>query len=199
MIATKFSVNLYLGDPNGGGSSRKAVIAACEQSLRRLRTDYIDLYWLHNWDKHTPIEETMAALNDLVQSGKVRYIGVSDTPAWKVAQAQVTAHFRGVVAVHRPADRVFAAGAHGRGRTDPYGAANSGLGVTPWSPLKGGLLSGKFTRGERGRRQARPRLDEPNGSTTRPMGSSRRWRASPANSIRLSRASRSLGCKRGRA
>ena len=92
VIAAKFSFNLYLGDPNGGGSSRKSVIAACEQSLRRLRTDYIDLYWLHNWDKHTPIEETLAALDTLVQSGKVRYVGVSDTPAWKVAEAQVTAH-----------------------------------------------------------------------------------------------------------
>jgi aryl-alcohol dehydrogenase-like predicted oxidoreductase len=81
VIATKFSTNLYPGDPNGGGSNRKSGIAACEQSLRRLRTDYIDLYWLHNWDKDTPIEETMAALQDLVQSGKVRYIGVSDTPS----------------------------------------------------------------------------------------------------------------------
>ncbi len=83
----KFSGNMDVGDPNGGGSNRKSIFAACEQSLRRLRTDYIDVYWLHNWDKLTPIEETMAALHDLVQSGKVRYIAASDTPAWKVAQA----------------------------------------------------------------------------------------------------------------
>ena len=88
VIATKFSGNLYPGDPNGGGSSRKSIIAACEHSLRRLQTDYIDLYWLHNWDVHTPIEETMAALDDLVRAGKVRYLGVSDTPAWKIAEAQ---------------------------------------------------------------------------------------------------------------
>src|SRR6201998_3313296 len=95
VIATKFSGNLYPGDPNGGGSGPKQVIAACENSLRRLQTDYIDLYWLHNWDVHTPIEETMAALNDLGRAGKVRYLGVSDTPAWKVAEANVLARFRG--------------------------------------------------------------------------------------------------------
>src|SRR5262245_47171739 len=95
VIATKFSGNLYPGDPNGGGSGRKAIVKACENSLRRLQTDYIDLYWLHIWDANTPIEETMAALDDLVRAGKVRYIGVSDTPAWNIDEAHVTARFRG--------------------------------------------------------------------------------------------------------
>src|SRR5258708_20270 len=95
VIATKFFSNLYTGDPNGGGASRKAIVAACEQSLRRLQTGYIDLYWMHAWEKSTPIDETMRALDDLVSSGKVRYLGFSDTPAWKVAEAQVTAAFRG--------------------------------------------------------------------------------------------------------
>lgn len=95
VIATKFLTNLYKGDPNGGGAGRKSIVAACEQSLRRLRTDYIDLYWMHFWDRFTPIDETMRALDDLVRAGKVRYIGISDTPAWKVAQAQTQAHFRG--------------------------------------------------------------------------------------------------------
>ncbi len=145
VIATKFSSNLYLGDPNGGGSSRKSVLAACEQSLRRLRTDYIDLYWLHNWDKHTPIEETMATLHDLVHSGKVRYIGVSDTPAWKVAQAELIAEFRGwepFIALqieYSLLERTV------EGELIPM-ARELGLGVTPWSPLRGGLLSGKYTR-----------------------------------------------------
>ena len=71
------------------------MMAACEQSLRRLKTDYIDLYWLHCWDRHTPIDETMRGLDDLVRAGKVRYVGFSDTPAWKVAQAQTQAGFRG--------------------------------------------------------------------------------------------------------
>ena len=145
VIATKFSGNLYPGDPNGGGSNRKSIMAACEQSLRRLQTDYIDLYWLHNWDVHTPIEETMAALEDLVRSGKVRYLGVSDTPAWKVAEANVTARFRGWPAfvglqieyslLERTVEQELI----------PM-AQELGLGVTPWSPLKSGLLSGKYTR-----------------------------------------------------
>jgi aryl-alcohol dehydrogenase-like predicted oxidoreductase len=145
VIATKFSGNLYVGDPNGGGSNRKSVIAACEQSLRRLRTDYIDLYWLHNWDDLTPIEETMAALQDLVQSGKVRYIGVSDTPAWKVTQAQLIAQFRGwapfvgLQIEYSLLERTV------EGELMPM-ARELGLGVTPWSPLKSGVLSGKYTR-----------------------------------------------------
>jgi len=145
VIATKFSGNLYPGDPNGGGSGRKSIINACEHSLRRLQTDYIDLYWLHNWDKHTPIDETMAALEDLVRSGKVRYIGVSDTPAWKVAQANVMAQFRGWSAfiglqieyslLERSVEQELV----------PM-ALELGLGITPWSPLKSGVLSGKYTR-----------------------------------------------------
>src|ERR1041384_5171093 len=83
VIATKFTASMYAGDPNGGGANRKAIIAQCEQSLRRLQTDYIDLYWVHAWDKWTPIDETMAALDDLVRAGKVRDLGVSGTPAWK--------------------------------------------------------------------------------------------------------------------
>lgn len=145
MIATKFSGNLYVGDPNGGGSNRKSILAACEQSLRRLRTDYIDLYWLHNWDKLTPIEETMAALHDLVQAGKVRYIGVSDTPAWKVTQGQLIAQFRGwapfigLQIEYSLLERTV------EGELIPM-AEELGVGVTPWSPLKSGILSGKYTR-----------------------------------------------------
>jgi aryl-alcohol dehydrogenase-like predicted oxidoreductase len=145
VIATKFSGNLYPGDPNAGGSSRKSIVAACEQSLRRLQTDYIDLYWLHNWDVHTPIDETMAALDDLVRAGKVRYLGVSDTPAWKVAEANVIARFRGWSAfvglqieyslLERTVEQELV----------PM-ALELGLGITPWSPLKSGALSGKYTR-----------------------------------------------------
>src|ERR1700736_1984992 len=153
VIATKCSGNLYVGDPNGGGSGRKSIIAACEQSLRRLQTDYIDLYWLHNWDPHTPIEETMAALEELVRAGKVRYLGVSDTPAWKVAEANVTARFRGWSAfiglqieyslLERTVEQELV----------PM-ARELGLGITPWSPLKSGALSGKYTRKNAGQVKA---------------------------------------------
>ena len=156
VIATKFSANQYPGDPNGGGSSRKSIIAACEHSLRRLRTDYIDLYWLHNWDKHTPIEETMATLNDLVRDGKVRYIGVSDTPAWKVTQAQMLAQFRGfsqfigLQIEYSLLERTV------EGELVPM-AQELGMGVTPWSPLKSGILSGKYTRENAGKVDASKR------------------------------------------
>ncbi|WP_264062446.1 aldo/keto reductase [Mycobacterium montefiorense] len=153
VIATKFSGNLYPGDPNGGGSGRKSLINACDNSLRRLQTDYIDLYWLHMWDPNTPIEETMGALDDLVAAGKVRYIGVSDTPAWKIVEANLIARFRGWSAfvglqieyslLERTVERELV----------PM-ASEFGLGITPWSPLKNGVLSGKYTRRNVGQHNA---------------------------------------------
>jgi len=145
VIATKFFSNLYPGDPNGGGASRKTIIASCEQSLRRLKTDYIDLYWMHLWDKFTPIDETMRALDDLVQAGKVRYIGFSDTPAWKVAQAQVIAQWRGWTPLAALQIEYSLVERTVEGELVPM-ALELGLGITPWSPLRGGVLSGKYTR-----------------------------------------------------
>lgn len=153
VIATKFLSSLYPGDPNGGGAGRKSIVAACEQSLRRLKTDYIDLYWMHCWDQHTPIDETMRALDDLVRAGKVRYLGFSDTPAWKVTQAHTEALFRGwapLVALqieYSLIERTV------EGELVPM-ARELGLGITPWSPLRGGVLSGKYTRANAG--QAKP-------------------------------------------
>ncbi|HEY4118097.1 MAG TPA: aldo/keto reductase [Byssovorax sp.] len=153
VLATKFVTNMFLGDPNGGGSNRKAVIAQCEESLRRLRTDYIDLYWLHAWDKTTPIEETLRALEALVDQGKVRYIGFSDTPAWKVAQAQTIAQLRGwspLVALqieYSLLQRTV------EGELVPM-ARELGLGITPWGPLRGGALSGKYKRADKGKHEA---------------------------------------------
>ena len=90
---------MFPGDPNGGGAGRKAIMQQIEGSLRRLGTDYIDLYWQHNWDRHTPLEETIATLNDLVRAGKIRYVGLSDTPAWAVARTATIAELRGWVHV----------------------------------------------------------------------------------------------------
>lgn len=147
VIATKFFGNMRPGDPNAGGTGRKNIYWACEESLRRLQTDYIDLYWMHAWDQHTPIEETMRALDDLVAAGKVRHIGFSDTPAWKVAHAQLLAQFKNwtpLIALQMEYSLLE--------RTiegDMLPLANEfGLGLTPWSPLKSGVLSGKYRRNE---------------------------------------------------
>ena len=145
VLATKFCGSLYRGDPNAGGAGRKAIQQQLEQSLRRLRTEVIDLYWMHFDDPHTPMEETLRALDDLVRAGKVRYVGVSDTPAWKVAQGQVEARFRGwapFVALQIEYSLIERTVEH-----DLLPMARElGLGVTPWSPLKGGLLTGKYGR-----------------------------------------------------
>lgn len=153
VIATKFFGSLYSGDPNAGGAGRKSLVAACEGSLRRLQTDYIDLYWMHCWDRFTPIDETLRALDDLVAAGKLRYIGFSDTPAWKVAQAQTLAILRGwtpLVALqieYSLIERTV------EGELVPM-ALELGLGITPWSPLKSGALSGKYTRANAGKVKA---------------------------------------------
>jgi len=153
VVATKFLSNLYPGDPNGGGSGRKSIHAACDQSLRRLKTDYIDLYWMHCWDQHTPIEETMRALDDLVRAGKVRYIGFSDTPAWKVAQAQTRALFEGWTPLIALQIEYSLIERTVEGELIPM-ALELGLGVTPWSPLRMGVLSGKYTRENAGTMKA---------------------------------------------
>jgi aryl-alcohol dehydrogenase-like predicted oxidoreductase len=153
VLATKFFGGMFPGDPNSGGTSRKAIITSLENSLRRLQTDYIDLYWMHAWDATTPIEETMSALDDLVKAGKVRYIGFSDAPAWKCAEAQMIARFRGwapLVALqieYSLLERTV------EGELVPM-ARELGLGITPWSPLKSGVLSGKYTRDNHGSQKA---------------------------------------------
>jgi len=153
IIATKFTTNLFMGDPNGGGSNRKAVIAQCEESLRRLRTDYIDLYWLHAWDRTTPVEETMRALDTLVEQGKVRYLGFSDTPAWKVAQAQTMALLRGWAPLIALQIEYSLLQRTVEGELLPM-AQELGIGVTPWGPLRGGALSGKYKRADNGKHEA---------------------------------------------
>ncbi len=95
VIGTKYSLNVRDGDLNAGGNHRKSLVQALEASLRRLRTGYVDILWLHTWDYLTPPEEVMRALDDQVRLGKVLYLGVSDTPAWVVAQMQTLAAARG--------------------------------------------------------------------------------------------------------
>ncbi len=149
-------------DPNDVGLSRRHIMAACEASLRRLGTDYIDLLYAHMWDPVTPIEESLRAFEDLVTAGKVRYIGVSNFKAWQVMKAlgvcDAHAWVRFIAAqyqyslVVRDIEREF---------TSLF--ETEGLGLVPWGPLGGGFLSGKYKRGERptaGRIATTPDRDE---------------------------------------
>jgi aryl-alcohol dehydrogenase-like predicted oxidoreductase len=149
VVATKFVSTLFPGDPNAGGAGRKAIVAQLEGSLRRLRCGYIDLYWMHAWDALTPIDETLRALDDLVAAGKVRYIGFSDTPAWKVVQAHTRATLRDRIAPI--AIQIEYSLLQRTGERELIPAARElGLGVVAWSPLANGILAGSYLRGAKG-------------------------------------------------
>lgn len=145
VIATKYSLNTHPGDVNACGNHRKNLFQAVEASLKRLGTDYIDLLWLHIWDSLTPIEEVMRAFDDLVRMGKVLYIGISDSPAWIVSQANTLATLRGWTPFiglqieyslkERTPERELL----------PMAKAFN-VGVTAWSPLGGGVLTGKYNQ-----------------------------------------------------
>jgi aryl-alcohol dehydrogenase-like predicted oxidoreductase len=146
VLATKYSNAMAGDDPNAAGNHRKSMVQALEASLRRLKTDYIDLYWLHIWDQMTPVEEVMRAFDDLVRQGKILYIGVSDAPAWWIARANTLAEMRGWTQfiglqieyslIERTVERELI----------PMAKAFK-LGLVAWSPLAGGLLSGKYHPG----------------------------------------------------
>ncbi|MBM6403289.1 aldo/keto reductase [Phycicoccus sp. CSK15P-2] len=146
VLGSKFFWNLHLGDPNGGGPSRKAVISQLEDSLRRLRTDYLDIYWLHNFDPTTPAEETLRALDDLVTAGKVRYVGYSDVPAWATAHASTISAFRGWAPIVAVQVEYSLLERTSEGELVPMAEA-LGMGVMAWGPLRSGFLSGKYGSG----------------------------------------------------
>jgi aryl-alcohol dehydrogenase-like predicted oxidoreductase len=146
VLASKFFFNMHPGNPNGGGAGRGSVIAQLHESLRRLRTDHLDLYWLHNWDQSTPIEETMRALDDLVTAGKIRYVGFSNVPAWVTAQAHTTALLRGWTPLVALQVEYSLLARTVEGEIAPL-ARDQGMALVPWSPLKNGFLSGKYRRG----------------------------------------------------
>jgi len=145
VLSTKYTVTRDAGDPNAAGNHRKNLRLSLETSLRRLRTDYIDIYWVHMWDAGTPAEETMRALDDQVRAGKILYAGISDAPAWVISRANTLAAWHGWTA--------FA------GVQAPYSllrrdierellpmAETLGLTLAAWSPLADGILSGKYAR-----------------------------------------------------
>jgi aryl-alcohol dehydrogenase-like predicted oxidoreductase len=145
VVATKYTVSTRPDDPNAAGNHRKSLRGSLEQSLTRLRTDYIDLLWVHIWDPLTPVEETMRALDDVVRSGKVLYVGISDTPAWVVSRAQTLAALRGwspFVGLQLP----YSLLQRDSERELLPMAGELGLSVTAWSPLAGGRLAGTYTR-----------------------------------------------------
>jgi aryl-alcohol dehydrogenase-like predicted oxidoreductase len=161
VLATKYTNAAPGTDPNAAGNQRKSMVQALEASLKRLKTDYIDLYWLHIWDQITPIEEVMRAFDDLVRQGKILYAGVSDMPAWVVAQANTLADLRGWTPfvglqveyslIERTTERELL----------PM-AAGLGLGVTAWSPLARGVLTGKQLEagGAKDSRQSHPGMKQ---------------------------------------
>lgn len=147
VIATKYTLSTRPGDPNSGGNHRKSMVASVEESLRRLKSDYIDLLYLHVWDGTTPVEEILRSMDDLVWAGKVLYVGISDTPAWQVSRMQTIADMRGwspLIAlqieynlIERTVERDLI-----------LMAQELGLGVIPWSPLASGVLAGKYGKGD---------------------------------------------------
>ena len=146
VLATK--VRFPMGEgPNDVGLSRKHVVKGCEDSLRRLGTDYIDLYQVHCWDAATPLEETLGALSDLVRAGKVRYVGVSNFTAWQIMKSVAISDALGferfvcLQPQYSPVERNIE-------REILPLCVEEGIGVIPWSPLGGGFLSGKYRRGE---------------------------------------------------
>jgi aryl-alcohol dehydrogenase-like predicted oxidoreductase len=145
VLATKFTFNAEAGNPNAGGNGRKNILRAIEGSLRRLRTDYVDLYWLHAWDTITPVEEVVSTLDDLVRAGKVRHIGLSDVPAWYAARFQTLAEAQSrerLVALQLEYSLVE----RNIEREHVPMARELGLAVLPWSPLASGFLAGKYQR-----------------------------------------------------
>jgi aryl-alcohol dehydrogenase-like predicted oxidoreductase len=145
VLATKFTFNVEAGNPNAGGNGRKNIYRALEGSLRRLRTDYIDLYWLHAWDAVTPVEEVVSTLNDLVRAGKIRYYGFSDTPAWYLSRAATLAEKEGkerLIALQLEYSLVE----RNIEREHIPAGQELGLGICPWSPLASGFLTGKYRR-----------------------------------------------------
>lgn len=143
VVATKATMTGKRDDPNAGGNHRKNIVQTVETSLKRMGTEYLDLLWIHAWDGVTPVEELMRTLDDLVRQGKVLYVGISNTPAWVVSQANTIASLRGWTPfvgiqveyslIERTPEREML----------PMASA-LGLGVTSWSPLGAGILTGKY-------------------------------------------------------
>jgi aryl-alcohol dehydrogenase-like predicted oxidoreductase len=147
VISTKYTMATRQGDPNSGGNHRKSMVRSVEESLKRLRTDYVDLLYLHNWDGTTPLEEILRAMDDLVRQGKVLYLGISNTPAWQVSRMQAMADLRGWAPLISLQSEYSLVERTPERDLIPM-AQEMGLGVIPWSPLANGVLTGKYSRAD---------------------------------------------------
>jgi aryl-alcohol dehydrogenase-like predicted oxidoreductase len=153
VLATKYTLKDNTTNPNASGNNRKNMMRSVEEGLKRLKTDFIDVLYLHIWDNITPIDEVLRGLDDLIKQGKVTYAAISDTPAWVVSKGNTLAELMGwsqFIALQveysllaRTAERELI----------PM-AKHYGMTVTPWAPLAGGALTGKYLRGEQGRVKA---------------------------------------------
>ncbi len=161
VLASKYSLNTRTDDPNAGGNHRKNLVQSLDASLKRLGTEYIDLFWVHAWDGSTAIVEVMRALDDQVRHGKILHIGISNAPAWWISAANTLAEERGWTPftamqlhynlIERSIEREHFALAHAQN-----------MAITPWSPLAGGLLTGKFNRdADRGAQEGTRMADSP--------------------------------------
>src|ERR1700761_7879989 len=150
VLATKYTLKDNTTNPNASGNSRKNMMRSVEESLKRLKTDFIDLLYLHIWDDITPIDEVLRGMDDLIKQGKVNYAAISDTPAWVVAKGNTLAELMGwsqfialqveYSLIQRTPERELI----------PM-AKHFGMTVTPWAPLGGGVLTGKYLKGDHGR------------------------------------------------
>ena len=152
VLATKYTNAMPGNDPNAAGNSRKNMAQALDASLRRLKTDYIDLYWLHIWDFLTPVDEVMRAFDDAVRSGKILYAGISDAPAWVVARGNTMADLRGWTPFVGLQIEYSLAERTPERELLPM-ADSMEIAVTAWSPLAGGLLTGKYAGQQQGKQQ----------------------------------------------
>ena len=186
VLATKYVLNMSPADPNAGGAHRKSLVRSLEASLRTLRTDYVDVLWVHIWDPFTPVDEMMRALDDVVRAGKALYVGISNAPAWVVAQATTLADLRGwsrfaglqipYSLVERDIERDLL----------PM-ARTLDLGVTAWSPLGGGLLTGRY---------GSDRASAQDGTRLAAIGSFGERRLSPRNLV-IADAVNAIAAERG--
>lgn len=173
VLATKYAWNGDAGNPLAGGNGRKNLQRALDGSLRRLQTDYVDLYWLHVWDQVTPVEEVVQSLGNLVRAGKIRYFGFSNVPVWYTVKAATLAqahHEPGPIALQL----AYSLAERNIEREYVPAARELGLGIMPWSPLAAGFLTGKYAREDAGT-TGQGRLSGPNpfGDT---LFTDRNWR-----------------------